>query len=143
MLDRARASLAYQEEISHLLSIALDHCGIGQALAALGDPEQATTALDLAVDTMRRANSMRNLSLMHLTRARHRLTQHDPDRADAADLPEAAKSLAEAEALNHATGYARREPDLHLLRARLHVGELLQPLATIHPLWCGPLHCSV
>ena len=90
VLGRARASLAYCEDKGHLLSIALDHCTIGQALSAghraadgaAADPEggarEAGAALDLAIATMRRASRMDFLANLYLIRAHHRRTQSDP-----------------------------------------------------------------
>ena len=87
MLERARASLW---TVKYLLSIALDHCTIGQALAAgqraadgaAADPEggarEAGAALDLAIATMRRASRMDFLANLYLIRAHHRRTQSDP-----------------------------------------------------------------
>jgi hypothetical protein len=112
VLERARASLAEVEPAGHLLSIALDRCTIGQTLAAAfgsaigagsepgaepgagseSDAREAGAALDLAIDTMRRANNMRNLPNLYLARARHRRTRGDPAGARA-DL-DAAQCLA-------------------------------------------------
>jgi hypothetical protein len=88
VLERARASLA---SVKKLLSIALDHCTIGQALAGPhgsatesdGQPRQAAAALDLAIETMRRANGMDDLPKLYLARARHRRTRDDPTGARA------------------------------------------------------------
>jgi len=100
VLERARASLEHQEATHHLLSIALDHCTIGQALVgpdgSAADPDgqirEAGAALDLSIETMRRASKMEFLPILYLTRARHRRTRGDPTGARA-DL-EAAVCLA-------------------------------------------------
>ncbi|AUB81989.1 hypothetical protein THSYN_14270 [Candidatus Thiodictyon syntrophicum] len=100
MLERARASLAVVEPAGHLLSIALDHCTIGQALAEPdgaaagpdGEAREAGAALDLAIETMHRANGMDDLPKLYLARARHRRTRGDPSGARA-DL-ESAECLA-------------------------------------------------
>ena len=100
VLERARASLAYVERIGHLLSIALDHCTIGQALAGPdgsaagpdGQAREAGAALDMAIETMRRASKVQYLPILYLARARHRRTRADPTGARA-DL-EAAVCLA-------------------------------------------------
>ena len=91
VLERARAALAVAESIGHLLSIALDHCTIGQALAGPdgsaagsdGEAREAGAALDLAIATMRRASKMEFMPILYLTRAHHRRTQCDPSGARA------------------------------------------------------------
>ncbi|WP_295392601.1 toll/interleukin-1 receptor domain-containing protein [uncultured Thiodictyon sp.] len=90
VLERARASLAIVEPAGHLVSVALDHCTIGQALArpngsAGGSDSEAREAgaLDLAIETMRRASKTQYLPLLYLTRAHHRRTQADPSGARA------------------------------------------------------------
>ncbi len=91
MLERARASLAYVEGTGHLLSIALDRCTIGQVLAgpdgSAAEPDgqirEAGAALDLAIETMRRANSMVLMPILYLARAHHRRTRCDPTGARA------------------------------------------------------------
>jgi len=88
VLERARASLA---SVKKLLSIALDHCTIGQALAgpdvAAAGPDdesrEAGAALDLAIETMHRASKMEFLPTLYLARARHRRTRGDPTGARA------------------------------------------------------------
>ncbi|WP_295447241.1 toll/interleukin-1 receptor domain-containing protein [uncultured Thiodictyon sp.] len=87
VLERARASLddGLDAMHRHLLSDALDHCTIGQALAgpdgsaAGSDAEarEAGAALDRAIETMRRANSMVLMPILYLIRAHHRRTQGD------------------------------------------------------------------
>jgi hypothetical protein len=91
VLERARASLAVFKRQGHLLSIALDHCTIGQALAGPdgsaaesdGQIREATAALGMAIETMRRASSILNLPNLYLARARHRRTWGDPTGARA------------------------------------------------------------
>jgi len=91
VLERARASLAFAESAGHLLSIALAHCTIGQALAGPdgsvaepdGEAREAGAALDLAIKTMRRASKVDFLPVLYLARARHRRTQGDPSGARA------------------------------------------------------------
>jgi len=135
VLNRARASLDYPTQKGRLLSIGLDQCTIGHTLAALdADPAEADTALDLAIETMRRASTMYFLPVVHLTRAQHRRVRHDPAgvRADLdaalavagpagmrTPLAEAARQWTLADQLIRATGYGRREAELHLVEARL------------------------
>jgi tetratricopeptide (TPR) repeat protein len=91
VLERAQASLGYASEKGYLLSIALDHCTIGQALAgpdgsaAGSDAEvrEAGAALDLAIATMRQAGGMDDMPKLYLIRAHHRRTQGDPSGARA------------------------------------------------------------
>ncbi|MDP2430812.1 MAG: TIR domain-containing protein [Pseudomonadota bacterium] len=68
VLGRARSSLKLVQQGEHLLSEALDHCTIGLALSALGDPE-AGAALNRAVDKMRQAGKVELQPPMHLARA--------------------------------------------------------------------------
>jgi tetratricopeptide (TPR) repeat protein len=100
VLERARASLAVVEPAGHLLSMALDYCTMGQALAGPdgsvaesdGEAREAGAALDLAIETMRQANGMDDLPKLYHARARYRRTWGDPTGARA-DL-EAAVCLA-------------------------------------------------
>ena len=120
--ERARASLAYQEQRGHLLSQALDYCQIGQSLAALGDPEsrtQAGLALDRAVATMRRAGATFLMPILHLARANYHGDEHRPAQAQS-DL-DAALSIARRG--NMQTYLA----DCALLEGHLHLDRLARP----------------
>ena len=124
VLKRARDSLAYFLGTGHLLSQALDHCQIGQSLAAAGDRDsetQADAALDLAVATMRRAGWILNMPVLYLARAHQHRDRHRPDLARA-DL-DSARAIA-------ARGMMQTPlADCALLEGHLHLDRLTRPAA--------------
>ncbi len=132
VVERARVSLAYQIERHRPLSQAFDHCMIGQALVAGGEPgldTEALAALDSAIVTIRRAGSMIDIPVMHLARAQHHRDQHHPAQAQA-DLDAA---LAIARRGNMPTYLA----ECALLEGHLHLDRLAQPTpapATAEPI---------
>ncbi len=79
-LERGQYGLAIELRRNHLLSIAMHHCSIGQALAALVEPG-AEEALTQAVETMRRAGKSNHQPKMHLARAHYYREQSRPTAA--------------------------------------------------------------
>ncbi|AUB81356.1 hypothetical protein [Candidatus Thiodictyon syntrophicum] len=122
VVNRTRTSLAYDEPTGHLLSLALDHCMIGQAIAAAGGPESHTqvgAALDRAIATMRRANRVDRMPLLHIIRGQNDRDQHRLGQAQS-DL-DAALSIARRG--NMQTYLA----DCALLEGHLHLDRLTRP----------------
>lgn len=84
ILERGRYALEIAEKYQHILSQALDHCTIGQALAALGETDGdagAGLALDRAVTTMQRAGFILFQPIALLARAHHLRHLADPSPA--------------------------------------------------------------
>ncbi|WP_295446826.1 TIR and AAA domain-containing protein [uncultured Thiodictyon sp.] len=129
VLGRARASLAYQEQLRHLLSQALDHCIIGQSFGALGEPgTQADAMLDRAVATMRRASNIRHLPILHLARAHHHRDQRRPAQAQT-DLNAALAIARRGNMLTYLADGALLEGHLHLDRLARPTPETAAPAA--------------
>jgi hypothetical protein len=122
VLKRGRYSLEIVQRLKHLLSQALDHCTIGQALSALGEPG-AEAALDWAVSTMQRAGSIDDQPKVlrarahHLCRMARTSTQVDPQALRQAAWIDQAKALAIARRVEMRTYLA----ECALLAGNLHL----------------------